>query len=260
MDYLKIYNDFISNRKIKQTVSNLYETHHIIPRSLGGTDDANNLIKLTPEEHFFAHRLLAKIYGGTQILALNLMIGDWIGRGNNKLFGFERRKAREVQSKSKLDMWAKKKGYTDYLHQCQHFWDLYVSGKSIADIEIEINTSEATVGRAIKYHAEINNLTEQLLQIRKSRRSEISRNRILNESPDKRKIRMNACFSNGGGWKSQKTGENNPIAKRIVFDGIEYGSIVDAVTATGIPHHTIRNKLKKLNNENFKYVEKENEN
>jgi ssDNA-binding Zn-finger/Zn-ribbon topoisomerase 1 len=36
------------------------ENHHIIPRSLGGKDTPDNLVSLTPREHFIAHFLLYK--------------------------------------------------------------------------------------------------------------------------------------------------------------------------------------------------------
>ena len=36
----------------------LKHKHHIIPRHMGGTDEASNLIELTVEEHAEAHRLL----------------------------------------------------------------------------------------------------------------------------------------------------------------------------------------------------------
>lgn len=36
------------------------ERHHIIPKCMGGTNDEENLIYLTLEEHFIAHRLLAE--------------------------------------------------------------------------------------------------------------------------------------------------------------------------------------------------------
>lgn len=36
------------------------EIHHIIPRSLGGTDLPDNLVKLTLKEHWVCHRLLVK--------------------------------------------------------------------------------------------------------------------------------------------------------------------------------------------------------
>lgn len=41
------------------------EKHHIKPRSIGGTDDPDNLVLLTPREHFICHWLLVKIYAET---------------------------------------------------------------------------------------------------------------------------------------------------------------------------------------------------
>jgi len=38
------------------------EKHHIIPRSLGGTDSSENLIELTTREHFLVHYCLWKMY------------------------------------------------------------------------------------------------------------------------------------------------------------------------------------------------------
>ena len=38
------------------------EIHHIIPKSLGGSDDPSNLVALTHREHCVAHKLLTKIY------------------------------------------------------------------------------------------------------------------------------------------------------------------------------------------------------
>lgn len=63
MNYEKIYRDLISSRKNRQILeSEYYETHHIIPKALGGTNDASNLIKLTAREHFLAHWLLYRIH------------------------------------------------------------------------------------------------------------------------------------------------------------------------------------------------------
>lgn len=63
--YNKIYNDFIQKRKARKNITtDFYEEHHVIPKSLGGTNEKTNLVKLTPREHFFAHLLLAKITEG----------------------------------------------------------------------------------------------------------------------------------------------------------------------------------------------------
>jgi NUMOD3 motif len=40
--------------------------HHIIPKHMGGTDDPNNLVELTIEEHAEAHRLLYEQHGRWQ--------------------------------------------------------------------------------------------------------------------------------------------------------------------------------------------------
>lgn len=39
-----------------------HEKHHIIPKSLGGTNKKENLTNLTPREHFICHWLLTKIH------------------------------------------------------------------------------------------------------------------------------------------------------------------------------------------------------
>jgi len=41
-----------------------YENHHIIPKSLGGSDCKDNMVLLTNEEHFLAHRMLMKFTTG----------------------------------------------------------------------------------------------------------------------------------------------------------------------------------------------------
>ena len=42
---------------------NIYHTHHIVPKHMGGTDDPSNLIKLTIEEHAAAHKKLWEDFG-----------------------------------------------------------------------------------------------------------------------------------------------------------------------------------------------------
>jgi hypothetical protein len=52
-------------QRSQNRVLNCYtESHHIIPRSLGGCDEAHNLIRLTAREHFICHRLLPKMTEG----------------------------------------------------------------------------------------------------------------------------------------------------------------------------------------------------
>jgi hypothetical protein len=60
--YTKWYFNII-NRASQRNISEdeYYEVHHIIPKSLGGTNDTTNLVKLTGREHFLVHWLLVKM-------------------------------------------------------------------------------------------------------------------------------------------------------------------------------------------------------
>lgn len=73
MNYQTVYNNLIEKARQRNGVNGYSEQHHIIPRSVGGTDDSNNLVQLTAREHFIAHLLLAKIHGGALIFAAYAM-------------------------------------------------------------------------------------------------------------------------------------------------------------------------------------------
>lgn len=76
MNYERIYAEFIADRRVKEPEKPQYfERHHILPRCLGGGDEPDNLIRLTPEDHFFAHLLLAKIHGGELWAPVAFMVG-----------------------------------------------------------------------------------------------------------------------------------------------------------------------------------------
>ena len=63
MNYKKIYDKIIENRKLNPIPKGVYtEVHHIIPRSIGGSDEKSNLIRLSAREHFVCHLLLSEMY------------------------------------------------------------------------------------------------------------------------------------------------------------------------------------------------------
>lgn len=74
MNYLRICNQFISDRLTKQDFEGYAEKHHIIPKSFNGTNCKSNLIRLTASDHLFAHLLLARIYKGKMVYALHRML------------------------------------------------------------------------------------------------------------------------------------------------------------------------------------------
>jgi len=63
MNYHEIYDALIIRAQKRIFTEEVYtENHHIIPRCLGGTNDQNNLAKLTGREHYIAHLLLWKMH------------------------------------------------------------------------------------------------------------------------------------------------------------------------------------------------------
>lgn len=68
MNYQWHYDKLIETRKIRIPDDSMYyEQHHIIPVSIGGTNEESNLIKLTAREHFLAHWLLWRIHRNRQM-------------------------------------------------------------------------------------------------------------------------------------------------------------------------------------------------
>lgn len=77
MNYLGIYQAII-DRSIKRVKPNgYYERHHIIPRSLGGTDDNDNIAFLTVREHYLVHLLLAMAGFDSQLLSCKAIAEDY---------------------------------------------------------------------------------------------------------------------------------------------------------------------------------------
>ena len=83
MDYTNIYNNLMSSRKARNIKDGYYEVHHIVPKSLGGSNEDFNLVKLTAREHYVAHWLLTKIYPNNykMLFAFSLMSGKLCPKG-----------------------------------------------------------------------------------------------------------------------------------------------------------------------------------
>lgn len=64
MNYQQIYEQLIEKGRT-QTLTGYFENHHIVPRSMGGSDDASNIVCLTVRQHLISHLLLFKIHRHT---------------------------------------------------------------------------------------------------------------------------------------------------------------------------------------------------
>ena len=77
--YEKWYVSITDNAKHRNTTEYV-ELHHILPKSLGGSDTTDNIVALTAREHFVCHWLLTKMHTGESrgkmINALYMMQGQ----------------------------------------------------------------------------------------------------------------------------------------------------------------------------------------
>ena len=76
MNYNKLYSRFIESKRSRPLVKESgYEFHHIQPKSLGGSNQKNNLVKLSHKEHLKAHEYLAEMYNGEAKLKMEIALG-----------------------------------------------------------------------------------------------------------------------------------------------------------------------------------------
>jgi len=95
MNYSKIYQSLIENAKNRK-INKQYEIHHVLPKCMGGTDEKENLVKLTCREHFIAHVLLAHIYNNSKLWgAVIIMKGSNNTYMNSRLYEIARKKRSE---------------------------------------------------------------------------------------------------------------------------------------------------------------------
>jgi len=98
MNYSRHYELLISRAK-NRILETYTESHHIIPRCMGGRNDKSNLVDLTPEEHYLAHQLLVKMHPTNVSLAKAASMMT-TGRPSNKLYGWLRRRLASAMSET----------------------------------------------------------------------------------------------------------------------------------------------------------------
>ena len=113
MNYKNIYNNITKNPKSQLGIT---ERHHIVPRSMGGTDEIDNIIEVSPRVHYLLHLLLYKMTSGNDKKKMWYAVWNMSNQGKIKtgsMYQFIRedcsKKQKEIQPKIP---WNKgKKGY-----------------------------------------------------------------------------------------------------------------------------------------------------
>lgn len=116
------YNDYIQSildsRGRFSCGKEYHERHHIIPRSIGGSNEDENLIDLYPKEHFEAHRLLAEENPENEKLAFAWWIMSTKSSTTNERYEYTPEEyedakiaLRKAQSKAKKEQFANKENH-----------------------------------------------------------------------------------------------------------------------------------------------------
>lgn len=86
--YTRVYYSIIDRAKTR-VISSYTEKHHIIPRSIGGSNTKENLVALTAREHFVCHLLLTKMTHGQDKKKMGSAVFYLTGKGkanrNNRI-------------------------------------------------------------------------------------------------------------------------------------------------------------------------------
>jgi hypothetical protein len=136
------YLKFIDNLK-SQVIDGYCEVHHIVPKSLGGTNAKDNLISLTPRQHYIAHWMLWKALGGVAGRSFFMMsnFGKY-GKVNAKTYGLARA---DYSEQVKIQM-ANKPNIPAFTHEHRQKLRMAKLGKKLSPQHRE-NVRLAVLGR-----------------------------------------------------------------------------------------------------------------
>lgn len=230
MNYSKIYANLISKAK-NRCIEGYTEDHHIVPRCLGGSDNKENLVSLTPEEHFVAHLLLVKIYPNNHklVFAVNMMCVGQGRRPNNKRHGWIRRKISKAISISNKGKQAWNKDLPMNERQKAKLSTTWLFTFPDGHEEIHIGLNDFC-----KLHGLNPSTMSAVCKGKRRHHKGFKCRKLTNISEDDNKEYISRPNK---GWTTQA----NLI--KVLINGVEYPSIHQASKALGIT----RNKIEELN-------------
>ena len=126
MNYKKIYDDIIIKAKKENRARGnvYYESHHILPRSMGGDNSKENLVLLTGREHFICHYLLTKFITGSDKYKLSLAFMSMKRSSDNQIRYFNsvlyESKRKEVSEAQRYNQKGSKNSQAGRHWMCYH--------------------------------------------------------------------------------------------------------------------------------------------
>jgi len=237
MNYLNLYHTIINRRKATPCRDQYTEKHHIIPRSLGGSDDADNLVNLTAREHFICHYLLVKIYseGPKHFKMLRAFLMMLVCSDNQARY-VPSRKYQILKEKHSVHLSETYSGSGN-----PHFGKMWIHNTETRE-NTRINKNEPVPegwkkGRIVKWDSE-----QPMKQCRTCSTAYPmqKKNYCSKDCIQKKKVSLSSRALQG---------------KRCSVKGIEYAAVSIAADALGIGHETMRMRIKSPNFSDYYYIE-----
>lgn len=256
----------IANRKTKISLSYYTEIHHIIPISLGGTNDENNLVLLTYREHIIAHMLLMRLYPDNYGLAhaVKIMLSNHRNKnlyekGNRS--SFTTKELEEIREKSAKYLSESRKGIPKS-EETKKKISKAKKGKRPSQKTIDA-ARKASIGR--KPSKETIEKRVAKLKGRTPTKTEKSieavRRRVGTNLSEETKEKLSE--SHKGKKRSEESlnkvrGKNSFMSKKVVGpDGTIYNSIKECSEIVGIPQTTLKNYMNNKPEKGFNYLNPE---
>lgn len=153
MNYTHIYNKLI-NKRLACTPVGYSEVHHIIPKCLGGTNNVNNLVRLTAREHYVAHKLLCRVYPHNKKLKIAL----WrFITGNSKQQNISskdyqaiKKKLKPIFSEISIKNWNDELYRSNLINKITNRWKNPEFKSKMRDKLVQANSRQSTIDKRHK--------------------------------------------------------------------------------------------------------------
>lgn len=232
----KIYFDFIESCKEKCYDELFTHRHHILPKFMGGEDVEENLIVLSVEDHFVAHKILAENceerYRVGNFKSAAYLVNRYpnlnISRDEvSKIHSIAAREYLKYNPPPRL-------GKTGYKHTEQHSLNLSKSLK--------------------KYYKE-NDIWNKGKKCKKISKS-LKKWHLLNDNPFKGRNHTEKTKNRMKENHADFSGSKNPSSKKCIDleTGIIYGCIKDMANDAGVPRTTMNRWISDERKKRFNYI------
>ena len=244
--YTKWYNSIIQAAIARKTVDCYVEHHHIIPRSLGGSDKKSNIAILYAREHFICHMLLVKMVEGSDRAKMAYAANRMLTYSTNherympasRLYQFLKEEFSKQHSilmsnlvrteESNIKRSNTQKGCKSYIRTEETINNMKAT--KLANPQTPWNKGKSTPLKGLTY--------DEIYGVEKAQ--ELKQLRSLSLKGKAKSESTKAIWSQNR--KGKTTGGSNPNATPVTINGITYSCKKDACNALSISLY----KLSKL--------------